>query len=367
MRRRVGAVLLAVVAVAGLGGCRKAPKVKATATQTDDVVEVDVTTDVINDVKVHGQEASWGEPVRFPALSFPVGTQTIDVEATRRGKKTHLDVPFERKPVAPKLEVAAAKPDPESGWRCSGFCSGSVQADDDGKVTFVVHAPTGAKVDIAGEQADVKLGDTDTRVTVDLSKVALDLPLDSVILHGSGAPPTIDLPAKVTTDSTLEGTVGLPATVFRRAIYTTAWDIEKGPLAADGSPAPRSPKSLLRLGGTEDSKDYFGKTGIRLRDVDLIATTKWTKRTGDDCGPYTNVGMISHVMHDKEITVYDRRTGTVRAHRVFTAPSWCPDTVMADREELGGVTVSETATAETYASEDAITSWLRSLVGAWGA
>ena len=366
MRRVNGVVFLAMAALA-VAGCRKAPKVKATATQDQDVVQVDVTTDVLNDVMVRGEPAPWGEPVKFAALSFPVGAQTIDVEAVRRGKKTHIQVPFERRVVPPKLEVVAATVDPESGWRCSGFCSGSVKADDDGRVTLVVHAPTGAKVEIAGEKTEIALGTSETRVTLDLSKAALDLPLDSVVLRKDGAPPTIDLPAKVTTDSSLDGTVGLPATVFQRAVYAKAWDIEKGPVASDGSSGPRSPRSLLRLGGTESSKDYFGKAGVRLRDVDLIATTKWTKRTGDDCGPYTNVGMVSHVMHDKEVVVYDRRTGAVRARRTFAAPSWCPETVMADREELGGVTISETATAETYASEDAITSWLRSLVSAWGA
>jgi hypothetical protein len=366
MRRAYGVVFLAVAALA-VAGCRKAPKVKATATQDDDVVQVDVTTDVLNDVMVRGEPAPWGEPVKFAALSFPVGAQTIDVQAERRGKKTHIQVPFERKAVPPKLEVVAAKIDPDSGWRCSGFCSGSVKADDDGRVTLVVRAPTGAKVEIAGATTEMALGTSENRVTVDLSKAALDLPIDSVVLHKDGAPPTIDLPAKVTTDSTLDGTVGLPATVFQRALYSKAWDIEKGPIGADGSSTPRTARSLLRLGGTESSRDYFGKSGLRLRDVDLIATTKWIKRTGDDCGPYTNVGMVPHVLHDKEVVVYDRRTGAVRARRTFAASSWCPDTVMADKETLGGVTISETATAETYGSEDAITSWLRSLVSAWGA
>jgi hypothetical protein len=364
MRRGYALALVAVAAMAAMG-CRKAPKVKATATQSDDLVEVDVNTDVLNDVTVRGEPAPWGEPVKFAALSFPVGVQTIDVVAERRGKKTHLDVPFERKPVPPKLEVVGAVNDSDSGWRCSGFCSGTVKADDDGKLSLVVRAPTGAKVEIAGQKTEVALEATETKIKVDLSKAALDLPLDSVILKSTGAPPTIDLPARVTTDSSLEGTVGLPATVFQRAIYASAWDIEKGPIAPDGSTTPRAAKSLLRLGGTDSSKDYFGKAGVRLRDVDLIAATKWTKRTGDDCGPYTNVGMVSHVLHDKEVVVYDRRTGAVRAKKKFAASSWCPETVMADRQEVGGVTVSETATAETYGSEDAIASWLRSLVGAW--
>jgi hypothetical protein len=126
--------------------------------------------------------------------------------------------------------------------------------------------------------------------------------------------------------------------------------IVDGPIAFVHEPTKERPDTALvvkdhtmRLG------PLFGP-GRRLEDVDWVVVPFW-KDTGKvkACGGYSRVQgvggntKVSFALHEVEVAIYDRRTGTVLGAKTFPPMSACPTYTAGDRPAIGADNKAMTA------------------------
>lgn len=127
----------------------------------------------------------------------------------------------------------------------------------------------------------------------------------------------------------LEGSLTLSQEDVIAAIGNRLVEVPKGGVAFAGDDAaPAKPRLLAHVRGWS-SVDFYGSAG-GVNAVDLVAVSKETTRTGF-CTGYTSKqsglrASLKTLLHDQDITVYDRRTGTVKQKKSFMAfDPVCPD------------------------------------------
>jgi hypothetical protein len=147
-------------------------------------------------------------------------------------------------------------------------------------------------------------------------------------------------------------------------MWNVAKSVEAAPItygAADVAPKG-GPRSMVIAG------DQFLGEPAKFRDVDLIAVShELPERRGKMCGPYGGGGSAGFsaplVMLDREIVVFDRRTGQRVKTRTFTAGSDCPAMATASRTTgPGGVKIDVGMRAEANADFREVRAWLKTLL-----
>jgi hypothetical protein len=292
----------------------------------------------VRDQTVRGEGPDTWPSLRFPALAFPAGAVTVPVDATLGARKGHLDLTFHRPPVPATVQMGT--PAGEPSFPCAGpFCQGMLLRSADDTIQLQVKGAPGTVVEI--EQQKVTLdGEKPATVKIELAKHVPDA-LDELAKDG-----WIDVPVKVTTDSTASD-------VLRLSSRAVAASLEGRILAAAGSPinlgggdaAPvrgsllfvKRDRTVVHLGG-----------GSKLADVDRVAVVSPVKRKLPACSYMGSGGFtgLDHAAVDDEIVVYDRRTGKERAKRTFAAVKRdCPASIKTEVQTIAGVPVSTTTAA----------------------
>ncbi len=170
----------------------------------------------------------------------------------------------------------------------------------------------------------------------DLRGVIERVPLRELLAKEGAS--TVDLPLAVELpDGTKSaGEVAIPVSMLRWALVPTFEKLAKGPLrfAAESPSAGASRSLLLVTPGAEAV--LFGRA-VQLGEIDLVAVVKHASDTLP-CGDYRRKDapgnptlQVTAVRTDADVTVYERRTGVVRATRRFAAPTRnpCPDVMAA--------------------------------------
>jgi hypothetical protein len=359
-RRTLGVVLGVATS---LVACK--PKLQAHATQTDDgVIVVQVTTDA--DAILTVRDRSCAGPtceLKFAALDFPLGKNTIAVDAKRKGKTTGVDVAFDRKEVAPTIALSTTEP----GYiPCtSAFCAkdAKLKVGQDSTMTFQVVGPASAKVTIGSSRATLPV--PARFVDQSTAQLKIDLHDWSSVIPLAGIEGTADLfvpiHVLVETDGKREDDLAIPAGWFRPIVHEALVGIEKGPLTLGGEPnAQKTGKSMVVLGKGEDDVWFYGAPST-LVDLDYVGVRKQQpEHQMLKCGPYngaTGSTMVRIVGVDEELTLYDRRTGkTKTTHHFYAAYQACPESVNA------AGTGDETQVQRTEVDPKTIASWAKQIL-----
>lgn len=118
--------------------------------------------------------------------------------------------------------------------------------------------------------------------------------------------------------------------------------IVDGAITFPDEPTKAKPDTLIVANDhTKRIGPLFGP-GLRLKDVDWVAVPFW-KDTGKvkTCGGYSNVQgvsgstKVSFALHEVELAIYDRRTGTLLGAKTFPPASRCPTYVSGDKPAIG--------------------------------
>lgn len=342
------------------------PKLEARVEQNDEgAIVVHATTDAGATVRVRDEECDLAScELRFAALDFPLGKNTLAVVATKKGKTRSIDVTFERKKVEPTLAISTK----ESGYvPCKSiFCAkeAKLKIGADSTMELRVVGPPSAKATIGHATvtlpAPSRYADASTATAkIDLHEWKSVVPLEGI--DGS-TELTVPIHVVVETDAKREDDLPIPVGWFRAVIHEAIAPIEKGPLVFDGDvPAPTLPKSMIIVGKSEDDVVFYGARA-KLATLDLVAVRRdLPERQLLRCGPYagaTGSTVVKIMAVDQEIALYDRRTAKAKAkHRFFATYKGCPDSVSA----LG--TGDETQIDRTLVDEKSIASWAKSVVG----
>jgi hypothetical protein len=290
-----------------------------------------------------GEDGWHRERFRMPARSLPIGLQELTAEVKCGARTARATGSFKRRRVEPKLEIIGVGSSPADFYRtfqCGGdFCSGSeLVVQTDGKVRVRMALPVGASGTVDGQTVTSTLA-VDGRpgcgrstempeLHIDLNHHVPALPLAGLV----GDPPTAELRlrAGVVADGERWGVLPIPARALAVAVAGALEAVAKGPVVFEGdTPAPPRPRTLIEIrDGTVDG--FFGGPAT-VNSLDLVAVTKARpQRRVARCGPYTSEAGSKPFFWDvsagdEEATVYDRRTGRIVAHRVFSASYACPD------------------------------------------
>jgi hypothetical protein len=211
--------------------------------------------------------------------------------------------------------------------------------------------PPGTALELGGDKtivgdygsATVKLDAKEKigQLPVDLNNAKLD-PGASLVIKPADLPP-ITLP--------------LPPQSMSYKLDDILKKAENGPvLFGKDDKHEGPPRSILIV--TQHDKPVFGPATV-LADVDAFAFERILPevKTKKVCGGYSSGGKkmpdLTVLMKDVEVTVYDRRTGSIFKKQVFAPDPACPMFVM---------TRTNQNTVDSTKDSEAIKAWLRTLV-----
>lgn len=228
---------------------------------------------------------------------------------------------------------------------CEGrSCHAAVKGD-----TIVVKAEAGAKVTV--DKTTVTTDGTQEQVV----KLDLDAKLAALDPNSLG---TAKFPIPVAfafkDGLALDGKVEVAGTDLRKAVVSKLSGATKGTAVAfpGDDAAPAKARILAKL-SSSDMELYGSGTG--LKSIDLVATVDYQTRSGS-CGSYQNTSTgqivtVGKTMNDKQVTVYDRRSGRLKSRRLFRAPTpACP------------TTMSATSSVSSFADSAEVETFLKSMI-----
>jgi len=233
--------------------------------------------------------------------------------------------------------------------QCNGGgvkCSMSIDPTGPG---LRVNAPAGTKVDWVGKHFVTKgASDSFPLPAKDLDKLALHAFDAKPFKHKTHA--TFTFPSGETGKADFAfGAEGMKSTYLARLN-----DVKKGGVSMPNDDAMPPKARVLWMSGTKSA--VFGRP-TKFSDYDLVSFTE-SKMRERVCGPYRGEksgksATFELHMYDQVVTVYERRTGAVKATRTFTAPSLnCPSSFMSNSSSSSG----------SWPEDKAIEAWLKTFV-----
>jgi hypothetical protein len=352
---KVGIAVVAALVLAS--GCKK---ITIDAKPMNEGEMVFETSDMVSSLSVTANGKTFGPSsrVHVASLELPLGDSSL--EADVKGKR----IPFtlHRTAIAPKITLGPPKA--EQSDRDAPYATDFCKSSDckigakGTSVVFVVQGPPGETVEIAGQSIKTAginvdgLRADDPVVTIDLRARVPDLPAANVT--------GVDLPLKIVADSKYEGVLTIRPDAMKNVMWRVAEEIDKGPMTFGADDVAKgAPRSIFVVG------DELIGAQVKFREVDLIAVPLREERdAGRSCGGYGSGGTVSAplVYVDRNVKVYDRRSGKVVKEKKFTAPIDCPKMVTAVESKLAGATITKGTRAEAMAPFPDVRAWLKTLV-----
>lgn len=325
------AVVFAVLAVASAGCEKPVPIAADVDLRHPGYVVILVRAEMGTQLRARDQTAVGKGPdawplFSFPALAFPAGTVTVAIDATLGARKGHFDLTFHR-PLLPATVQIGSLPG-EMSFPCAGpFCEGMLARGADDTIQLTLKGAPGTVVEIEGQKLTLGSGEAPATVKLGLAKRVPDS-LDELANDT-----WIDVPVKVTTDTTAEDVLRLSsravaAGLAGRILASVGSSIDLG--GGDAAPVRGSLLFVKR----DRTIGHVGG-GSKLADVDRVAVATSVKRGLKSC-EYAGLGgswSLYHTAVDDEIVVYDCRTGKERAKRTFAAVKrGCPAAIKTETE-----------------------------------
>jgi hypothetical protein len=273
--------------------------------------------------------------LKFKTDNLLAGHHKVIVTLSTLGDSIELPVEIDK---APKLSAYGTQ------LRCEGReCSVAMSGAD-----VSVTAPAGTKVTVDGQKYDAT--GTELKVPVDFAKKLAAAPSDQLTST------TITLPVELEFKDGLKlaGQLTVSSVDVGSWISAKLNGVKTGKVAFGGDDAAPSRARGLAFMDTNGYRLHGRGTG--LASIDLVAFSETMIRSGS-CGSYRNsstgeIVTVAKEMFDHQITVYDRRSGSVKSRRTITAPPpECPQSMSA------GSSVS------SFASDEEQERYLDSLVG----
>ena len=258
----------------------------------------------------------------FSAESFPVGTTRVKVKVTGEVKnvvrkwstaEAVVDVDVVRPALQPRARIAPAGAI-SGGCGIGGerVCASAPSIDVmTGKADVGISAPPGTKVELLGRTIMGKGTSSAVTASFDFSKELLSTPLDTQI------PVSVKVTSPDGVAETKATSIPVSAGMFRSALD----NVKKGPVRFANEPANVGPARVVAFkDGTTTT--FHGKG--RLPELELVAFVESLPTRNMSCGTYVGQTTgrrvtISNSAYDKEVVVYERKTGRVRTRRTFRA------------------------------------------------
>ncbi len=339
------AVAFAVLAVASAGCEKPVPIAADVDLRHPGYVVILVRAEMGAQLRARDQTAVGKGPspwplFKFPSLAFPAGTVTVAIDATLGARKGHFDLTFQR-PLLPATVQIGSLPG-EASFPCAGpFCEGMLARGADDTIQLTLKGAPGTVVEIEGQKLTLGSGEAPAMVKLGLAKHVPDS-LDALAKDA-----WVDVPVKVTTDSTAEdvlrlSTRAVAASLAGRILMSVGSSLDLG--GGDAAPVRGSLLFVKR----DRTIGHVGG-GSKLTDVDRVAVAASVKRDLKPCQFYVVLHgdtFLGHAAVDDEIVVYDRRTGQERAKRTFAAVKRaCPAAIKTEVQTINGMPVPGSVTA----------------------
>lgn len=219
------------------------------------------------------------------------------------------------------------------------------------KLDLKFRGNNGTKIKIGNEEATIEGGAA--ALTIDakpfFDKAAAEQSLPSATSSKRGVHFKVKIPAELVgkDGKKKEDTLELDGANSLGQFFKTTIKIGKPALFAGEEAGSSSKRSVLF---ERSSGWYYLGPGGKLKDVDMVAHYKWNERTRR-CGTYRMRRSRRRVtvkieLNDKDVTLYDRRSGAVIKRKRFKAKGRCPRSTKSKRPTF-------------FASDSKIDSWLK--------